>query len=431
MKAQPNLVGEVETILSKYIPKVNKYTGDGYSLERMWPLLKAVGNPQEQLNAIHIAGTSGKTSTAYYISALLKSTGAKVGLTVSPHVDSIKERVQINNKFLSDEQFYNEFVVFMNLVKKAETTPSYFELLIVFIYWEFVRQKVDYAVIETGLGGLLDGTNVITKKNKVCVITDIGFDHIGVLGNTLKEIARQKAGVIQSENVVFIYNQSKQVMEQVNARVLQKNAILNSLNYDELLFNNSSKIETLPAFQKRNWLLSNSVFEYLLKRDNLGIASRMSPSEVVIPGRMEVVSLPDGSILIMDGAHNEQKMETFINSFKELYPNKKAFVMMALKRDKDYPKILKLVSQIADKFVFTTFNTYQDTPAISIAPKELSEELLRYNIKSTESVDNHKALNQLLGSSNDIKLVIGSFYLLGQVRPFIDKVQRSLAHGDY
>ena len=169
-------IEEAEAALLPYVPLVAQLTGKATTLERaIIPLMALAGNPQDRLKTVHIAGTSGKTSTSYYIAALLGAAGKTVGLTVSPHVDSITERIQINGQPLPDAEFCQELETFLDIVKQAPQPPSYFELLYAFALWVFGRRHVDYAVIETGMGGLYDATNVATRADKVCVITDIGL----------------------------------------------------------------------------------------------------------------------------------------------------------------------------------------------------------------------------------------------------------------
>ena len=164
------------------------YSRTAYTLDVMKALMEHLGNPQNQLRVLHVAGTSGKTSTAYYCAALLKEAGKKVGLSVSPHVDTVNERLQINGQPMPEAEFCKVLSEFLDVVAESGIKPSYFELLVAMTYWEFARQKVDYAVIEVGLGGLRDGTNVIERADKVCLITDIGLDHTEILGHTLTKI---------------------------------------------------------------------------------------------------------------------------------------------------------------------------------------------------------------------------------------------------
>jgi dihydrofolate synthase / folylpolyglutamate synthase len=261
-------ISSAEKILQEYIPKVSIYSGDNMTLDRMWPLLEALNNPQDKLKVIHVAGTSGKTSTSYYIAQQLIKSGKKIGLTVSPHVDKITERVQINGKPVSDKRFCKDLGIFLDLVSKSGVSPSYFELLIAFVYWVFDKEAVDYAVIETGMGGLLDGTNVAQREDKVCVITDIGFDHMHILGNTLSEIAQQKAGIIHNNNSVYAYDQNTEIDNTIRTRSQEMSAHLKTFNFTELEGLKTEVVAALPDFQKRNWLLAEEVTKSIANRDN-------------------------------------------------------------------------------------------------------------------------------------------------------------------
>jgi len=409
-------VKAAETILQSYIPQVNTYTGDNMSLDRVYPLLEKLGNPQNNLKVVHIAGTSGKTSTAYYIAAQLQASKLKVGLTVSPHIDSITERFQINGVPITDTEFCSELGLFLDAISASEIKPSYFELLIVFVYWYFNRQKVDYAVVETGMGGLLDATNVVTQKNKICVITDIGFDHMHILGSTLDKIADQKAGIIQNENQVFMYKQSDVVMNQILKRTTDNKATLNVYSYDDLVHSLETKLVKLPNFQKRNWLLARQVTRYISNRDNLSLPEELSAENVVVPARMETIRLPDSSLLIMDGAHNGQKMEAFAASFKLKYPKQKTVIMLSLKKGKEFQEVIDALMSITDKIILTTFDTSQDLPATAQDTEVIAQYCKKRGIVTVIVDDNKKAAEMLLQQKNNIKIITGSFYLIGQVR---------------
>jgi dihydrofolate synthase/folylpolyglutamate synthase len=404
--------------LQEYVPLVASYGADGMSLDRMWPILDLLGNPQDELRVIHIAGTSGKTSTSYYIASLIGTSDLKVGLTVSPHVDSVTERIQINGKSISNKLFNSELNIFLDLIKDATNKPSYFELMIAFVLWVFVRQKVDYAVVETGMGGLMDATNVLRREDKVCVITDIGFDHTEILGDTLDKIAEQKAGIIHKNNNVFTYMQDKLVMNSVNLRTQQQ---LASASIVSNLDNNIiATLSQLPKFQTRNWNLALRVSSFIAARDSLNIDKKLNPLSIIVPGRMEILHLSKESILIMDGAHNSQKMQTFVDSFKMIYPKQKATILLGLKKGKDYKFVLDILMPIANKLIFTTFEASQDLPVTSQSTKHLKEYTDILNLDA-EIIENCKDAYKVLESSNDkIKIITGSFYLLGQIRPFIN-----------
>lgn len=288
---------DVNEVLKRYVPHVP--LGHRYSLDRMQALMKYLGNPQDKLRVVHIAGTSGKTSTAYYIAAMLHAGGYKVGLTVSPHVDGINERVQINGRPLEEAAFTKEFTRFLKLIEQFDDEPTYFEVLIAFVYWLFYKRSVDYEVIEVGLGGLLDGTNVAKRPDKICVITDIGLDHMDVLGQTVDKIAAQKAGIIHPHNKVFSYVQSDKVMA-----VIRNVAAKNQAELHEITPSARSTPSDLPLFQRRNWYLANKVSEYILGTNgqSLSPAALATTVQTLVPARMEAIEVGDKTVII-DGSH--------------------------------------------------------------------------------------------------------------------------------
>lgn len=382
--------------------------------------MKALGDPQEKLRIIHIAGTSGKTSTAYYLASLLDAAGAKTGLTVSPHVDGVNERVQIDGSPLPEAEFGSELNDFLRIVESTGLRPSYFVLLYALAMWIFARRRVDYAVVETGMGGLHDATNVSGRPDKVCVITDIGFDHEEVLGHTLAEIAAQKIGIVHARNPVFIYGQGAEVMDVVHDYVTEQDAELHQL--DERSERQAAQDFLsihLTDYQQRNWLLAYAAYRYLQKRDGLKSLTDQVLAEtqtVTVPARMEVRHI-DGKTVVMDGAHNSQKLASCIDSFKRLYPGVRPDILLSIKDHKNYEDLAGLLKPFADRIIITTFNTTQDSQARSMDPKKLTEVLRDSGLQDvTLEPDQHKAYELLLGSSGKICLITGSFYLLSQLR---------------
>ena len=405
---------EANKILAEFTPKKG-LTKESYTLDRMFDLMNFLGNPQNQLKIIHVAGTSGKTSTAYYLASLLGATGKKVGLTVSPHIAEINERVQINLIPLPEAEFCRELSVFLDLVEKSKIEPSYFELLVAFAFWEFERQKVDYAVIEVGLGGLLDGTNVIDRTDKLCVITDIGLDHMQRLGKTISAISEQKAGIIGKRNVVFTYFQSS-VVNDVFKRVSKKqHAQLHEIDDHRL----DQSLDFLPKFQRRNLGLAIKVIEYMLRRDKLGALSKeqiFTAAKIKIPGRMEVFAIRDKT-LILDGAHNAQKLRALVLSIREKFPTEPIAVLVSL--SSNAPGAIEEISRLTRFSFITTFSGGQDLPRHSIDTKSMEILFKMYGIDSKVIVDPKKALKKLLKRREKILLVTGSFFLLNELRPII------------
>lgn len=384
-----------------------------YSLDRIKQLLAELDNPQEKFKIVHIAGTSGKTSSAYYVAAMLGAAGYKTGLTVSPHIDEINERVQIGLKPLSETEFCAAFNEFIKELNKSSIKPTYFELLIAFAFWYFAKARVDYAVVEVGLGGLLDATNTIKRADKVCIITDIGLDHTRILGNKLPEIAAQKAGIIQQGNTVFMNQQDSIAVENVKSMAEQKQAGFNVVKpAKDVLTTN------LADFQQRNWTLSKKACEYIFQRDkHHGLSQQQwrKTAEVVIPGRLEVVSYKN-KIVVLDGAHNAQKMHTFAASFKAKFPNVRPPVVLAIAETKNLhlADIVAELKQLSNLVIITTFKNDQDTPVKSIEP----EEIAKYFGQGSTLIekDINRAMEYLLAQKENVLLVTGSLYLLREAR---------------
>ncbi len=413
-------INEAELALRPYVPLVSQLTGRDTTLARIRPLMQFLGNPQERLKVLHIAGTSGKTSTAYYTAGLIYVTGKTVGLTVSPHVDSIKERVQINGRQLSDDEFCYELTVFLENVQASKITPSYFELLYAFALWEFDRKAVDYAVVETGMGGIFDATNIAERADKLCIITDIGFDHMHILGHTLPEIAAQKIGIVHPGNTVFMYRQSDEVMAVVQRWVTDHDATLHLIGSKSDELTTEITNPKMPDYQRRNWLLAHFAYNFIANRDNLPrmTSEALAKTQMLqVPGRMDV-SYIGGKTVIMDGAHNAQKMTSFIESFSKLYPDEKPVVLLALKQGKEYKDVVPQLAKIAGRVILTTFATSQDLPVRSLTPEtlEILFKKVRPELRVAVLPDLAQAYRAFLASSETHGIITGSFYLLSQIR---------------
>ena len=406
-------------MLTRYLPNVRNVRK--YSLENMYALMEFLGNPQDHLKVIHVAGTSGKTSTCYYVAGLLREAGFKVGLTVSPHVSSINERLQIDLVPLAEDVYCKSFTEFLSLVDKSRLQPSYFEFLVAFAYWEFFRQKVDYAVVEVGLGGLLDGTNVISSRDKICIITDIGLDHMDVLGNTLPEIAAQKAGIIQSHNAVFCHLQTDEIMTVIKNTVADKNSPLFIVANHRA--NQSSS--DLPLFQQRNFSLAAATVEYALARDHhaaLTPSQIQAASQTLIPARMEE-HLVSNKVVILDGAHNPQKLQALRRSIEAKYPAKPIAALISFLDGRSFrlQSSLAELAKLTDNLIITAFKqAAQDLPHGPVDPNQLAAIARSYAFKHVRIDDDPvRAFKKLLSQPESLLLVTGSFYLMEDIRPLV------------
>lgn len=420
-KAKLRSFADAEAALQPYIPVVKQLTGKDTTLLRMKALMDYLGNPEQRLNVIHVAGTSGKTSTAYYIAGLLMASGNKVGLTVSPHIDVISERLQVNLQPLVEKEFCEALSEFLAIVDIVKPVLTYFELIIAMAYWYFDKIGVDYAVIETGMGGRFDASNVCDNRDKICILTDIGFDHTNILGDTLFEISMQKAGIMHEGNWAVTFEQNKIAIDTFQAYAKDVGACLDILHEKESTktFTENTTFMTLPGFQKRNWGLAYNVYQYVTKRDRLtGLnAQQLETSmRIKIPGRMDLYEL-EGKQIIMDGAHNEQKMKSFVDSFRAAYPGKKVPVLVGMKNGKEYTTVLDLLLPISSRLIATSFDINQDLQSLPIEPRIIVEQARKCGFTDVvEEPDTAKAFNMLRNTPSDIAVVTGSFYLLANVR---------------
>jgi dihydrofolate synthase/folylpolyglutamate synthase len=395
-------------------------SSDFYQLSTMRELMDLLDNPQNRCKVLHVAGTSGKSSTSYYLASLLHTNGASVGLCTSPHIVEVNERVQVNMKPLPEAEFCEGLSEFWDIATSTGLRPSYFEMLVAFAYWEFVRRRLDYVVMEVGVGGLLDGTNVIDSEHKVCVITDIGLDHTKLLGDTIPKIAFQKAGIIQTHNQVFMYKQGEDVMQVVKQRCREKQASLHTTEPTE-------KFATygLPLFQQRNLHLAQQAVAYVLRRDGrmpLDEQQLRSASQIIVPGRMEIFRI-GGKTLIIDGAHNEQKMTALVSSIQAAYPDQPvaALVSAVHGQDERWRKSLGVLLPNVSSCIVTSFlQEHDDRIKSSAAAEDIGTYLGdNFTVPLKIESDVKQAFALLMESKEPVLLVTGSLYLLGDVLKLI------------
>lgn len=409
---------EAELALMPFWPSKLKSGRSVYGTEQIERFMEFVYDPQNKPRAIHVAGTSGKTSTAYYIASLLKQAGKRVGLMTSPHIESLNERVQIDLIPLAEDEFCSELNIFMDLIKKSSITLTYAEILYGFAFWEFARQRVDYIVIEVGLGGLLDATNIIDREDKVAVITDIGFDHTNVLGNTLTDIASHKAGIIRLHNAVFMHVQPSEVLDVMRDTSRRKQADLHVIEH-------ADAPQFLPGYQKRNFGLALEVVKYLHVRDGMQMLTpdKIDKAAAVhIPGRMEVFVFKR-KIIVLDNAHNPQKLEALRRTLDEQYPKKSIALLLAFLDGggRDISKLTEVITPIADHVIATTVPQGVHERK-SKNPQEVLDVCRRQRIIAEIVSDAEGALDVLLARPEEILVITGSTYLLEPLRPLIRKL---------
>lgn len=421
---------------------VNDYLKNFYkgtknpSLKAMQYFMDIYDNFEKQMNFIHIAGTNGKGSCTEITSNILVKQGYKVGKFLSPHLIRYNERISINGEEISDKEMLNLIEELKPLIdkynEKEDINITLFELETTMALLYFYRNNVDFVILETGLGGLYDCTNIITKP-LVSIITSIGYDHMHILGNTLTEIAYQKAGIIKKNSNTVIFEQLPEVdnifvteckRKNNNLHIVKKTDIsnytfnnefqhFNYKNTDDLKINLKGKIQIqnaslcIEAMKILNELGYNITIESIKK----GLKT------VVHRGRME--QLNNKPIIVYDGAHNEPAIHNLQNMVKMYYNDfKRVYIISILKR-KDYSKMLKLLAEDANALYVLTSGNGLDNYATSDELYECMKEYVQIDKICKKSLDD--AIVQAMDSESDMaNFIVGSFYTYGTV---IDKIE--------
>ena len=376
-------------------------------------ILETLGSPQNQIPAIHIAGTSGKGSTAYYATSLLNRAGYTTGTLVSPHITSVAERSLINGQPLPEQEYLHYFQAFANLYVAHSLHLSYFEFLTIFSFWLFKKIVVDYIIIEVGIGGRLDTTNVIFRSPTVRVITDIGLDHTELLGNTPTEIAQEKAGIIHQSDSVVMNRQASEIETIIRQHAESQHS---QFSIASPIIDDFLKI--LPDFQQRNWTLAYRAVEKLLaldKKPPLPKEALKKSVHITIPGRLEKRNV-DGVNIIFDVAHNPQKIRALIDSLRKIYPEKKPVFVVAFGQNKQLSlaKSLSMIDNLAQLTYATTFSTDYGKNHRNVPP-----EAIRRVMKSAVEIEYNpdRALTKAIEKARQLNtyvVVAGSFYLVSE-----------------
>lgn len=409
-------LNEAALALEAYYP--SRLKRFAYTTEHIERFMDFVHNPQNKPRSIHIAGTSGKTSTAYYTASLLQQKGYKVGLLTSPHIESLNERVQIGLQPLDEKVFCSELALFMELADKSGVQLTYAEILYGFAFWEFARQHVDYIVVEVGMGGLLDATNCITREDKVCIITDIGLDHTNVLGGSVTDIAQHKAGIIQLHNKVFCYAQQQEIMEVIQDQCHKVHADLTTLTD----YGHTADISFLPKFQRRNFRLAYETVQTVLGYSGQPAFTAQQLTKAAkqyIPGRMEIHKYHNQT-LVLDAAHNPQKVKMLRESITEYAPGQTVAALIALSASggRQPADILAELAPFVSHVIVTGLAA-GGYPK-SYGPQVIAEACQAVGIQSVEVMTNQEqACKALLQRPEPILLVTGSLYLIAQIKPLL------------
>jgi len=416
--------------IEKYLSTFYKGTKNP-TLKAMKYFMNEFRHPEKDLKIIHIAGTNGKGSCTEMITNILVNEGYKVGKFMSPHLIEYNERISINNKNITDEEMEE---LIKELIPKVDEYNSLndskitlFELETTMAILYFYRNNCDFVVLETGIGGLYDCTNIVNPI--ISIITSIGYDHMNILGNTLLEIAEQKAGIIkENSETIFIEQEEKEVNDKIKEVCSNKSNILHLIQKEDI--SNYSYDENFQKFDYKNYknilislkgekqiynasiciecaeILKNKAYKIS------GKAIRDGLKTTIHKGRFETIS--KNPLIIYDGAHNKPAIENFINSVQMYYKNSDKVYIISILKTKDYKTIIKqLLKDKKSTFIFTDGNDIE----IYVSKEKLYNEAKKHT--SNKSLYMYKLEDALSLTrkkyKNCVTFIVGSFYIYGTV----------------
>ena len=407
--------------------------GSRPGLDRILTLLDRMGNPQDKLKYVHIAGTNGKGSVCAMLSSVLVSAGYKTGLFISPYITDFRERIQINNEMISKEELVSAVESTFPLVEQLHSEGiiiTEFEYVNALQFYIHSKAECDVVVLETGMGGLLDCTNVI--KPPLCsVITTIGLDHTAVLGDTIEEIAKQKCGILKSGSYAVTSNQETEAMTIIEDTVKNLNIPLSKSDDIEITVireeinqnifeykGNEITLNLAGSFQLENAKTALCAIEVLRQNNILGITDEHIKSgfaNAINPARLELLS--KNPIILLDGAHNPNGIESLKVSLNKFLANTEIICVTGMLADKDIDSSIKLLKGVFSEVITVPVNNPR-----AMSSQELAEKFSPHFDKVTafDSAEiGFDTAYKKAKEENKAIVVCGSLYLAGELRPYI------------
>lgn len=408
--------------IEKLLDELYSYSMHGIKLglENIKTLCKEMGEPQKDYKVIHVAGTNGKGSTSTTIETILLEAGYRVGKYTSPHILKFNERIRANGQDITDEDIVKYYQLVKDIVAKTGLRPTFFEMTTAMMFKYFSDLKLDYVVLETGMGGRFDATNVCEAD--ICVITNVGLDHIEYLGDTIYKIAKEKAGIIKNcpkvivadSNSEFLKAISEEKAEIINVLEKYKDARM-KLDFKGFVTRieigeESYDFSLFGDYQFKNFLTAYEVVTELgIDREIIKKACK----KVVWQCRFERYF--EKPLVILDGAHNEDGMRELCKIIEQGYRSDEVVIITSILKDKDVKHMLKLMRKISDNIVFTSL---EDNPRGTTGEKILEQ--LEDKRGCLVENDMKKAYEIAKNLNKKIIVVCGSFYTLSKFKEEID-----------
>lgn len=406
-------------------------------LTRIEYACKLLDNPQNKIKTIHIAGTNGKGSVVNYLSKLLQVNNYQVGIYISPYIDCFNERIQINNEYISNEDLLECANIIYPVINKVEVDlnddMTEFEIITLLSFVYFHIKKVDYAIIEVGLGGRYDATNVINPI--VMGITNISYDHMNVLGATLEKIGYEKIGIAKPNKVIFTTEENQNVLQVFNDYCKIKSCELDIVDLKTIsnyqYIDNGMKFYykdldyefIIPMFgfhQLKNVLLALKLYQYILNSNDILINKDYvyeALKKAKWNGRIEIIS--NQPLVIVDGSHNIAGVKSLVLVMKNYIDKgyRIRCVFTALK-DKEINKMTKLLKSISDKLTLTSFDHYRADTALNLYNQTIDKDGIYYNEDFKDEINNSlKAIKH-----DELLLITGSLYFISVVKSYLKNI---------
>lgn len=407
------------------------WQGTKPGLDRTNALLSKMGNPEKKLRFVHIAGTNGKGSTSAMLAAILKNAGLTTGLYTSPFISGFSERMRVNGSPITGDELASITEFCAPFALSMEDRPTEFELVTAIAMEFFARKKCDVVVLETGMGGKLDSTNVI--ESPLCsVITNIGLDHTRELGDTVEKIAAEKAGIIKKDCPTVIYDLPESVLNVISERCRETSSVLTRADFGAIsaisdsregqIFSykefNNLRLPLLGSHQLKNAAVALETVQ-VLRMQGLQISNnavKKGLAETEWPARFEIVS--EKPFFVVDGGHNPQCAETVADNLKKYFPDMKRVILFGVLADKDFMGLASIISPVADAFVTIT----PQSPRALLA-SDLADKLKCFGkpITACDNIENGITTALALAGENGVVCSVGSLYTAGSVRAFFGK----------
>lgn len=423
----------------KYLLDIPKFTKNKNN-DNLRRILNVMGNPDRSFKVIHVAGTNGKGSTCAFMNSIIKTAGYKVGMFTSPHLVRVNERININGQNVSDEAFLEAYIAARQAVEvvinEGGEHPSFFEYMFLVGMAAFARAGVEFVILETGLGGRLDATNIV-EKPVVSVITSVSKDHMEILGDTIEQIASEKAGIIKAGVPVVYWAEDEAVRKVLEHTALEKGVKYTALSRKDIKkitkTNNSIDFCLVNSYDKCGCLTVPFVMDYQMWNASLAVtalsealpeldisAIREGLMAARWPGRMEQIA----ERVYLDGAHNYDGVLQFRDYVNELVSDKKAgvYILFSVVKEKEYHEMMELIGQIEN---CKGFLVAPIANARATAVEELKSNLEKTGKKvyAFDSLADAFDFGLKLRKSTDYLFCVGSLYMVGEIKKALEQNQ--------